>query len=914
MGDNIEKIGLANPNDNNILYNKGVKFPSYIKVKADCEIQIKAFKNAGAKFRPKWIAKPREKGPFSSKDMNGHTGDIMGAKVEAKYCGPQKYHIEAFADDPINREPNRIIVQGQAPQKITKAEWRKSKTGSSLGSSPNKFGDDIWLHLETEGLNGAKLNISVFNEQYGGDGYVTNYTAKCYGGEVNLFIQDTYKWRAGTGWITSNSEEFYVKIKVIGKSYYVADKSGDHKIAQHVVFKDKITKKSTKKSTSDLPVKIDENEIDLERYEPCRFKKITVIDEGETIELFEEGKLKIDEDHKKDFAVSEKIYFDFEKWNIKPGAKEVLDGIATFLLDSPFVPVTLGAHCDSRGTNEYNDKLSNNRAIAAVDYLVGKGVSRTRITARGYGKRKPYIKGNNLSEAEHQLNRRVTIQFNIHGGDAESIIFNTIAPDKSLEKEIVLKVDDYKVNKCLRRELSDKHDDKVHVVESIKGIKSEAKAYPKGNVNHKVYSDSTRFKLSPFDFILPHTAVPNQFLYYINSCRYYSDRKKATVVAYVYPDIKWTLLFFLNLTNELSVKWQNFSAKEHKEMQSKAGKIGAEKRWKQKDASIGFSLDAEWNKMSANNYQTKTSLKAQYESKFKKLYDIFGGLGDISKAITSKTKGNVRNIGFKNTPISFVVQPPNLNIEGVWYLKRAVKNKKQTFNLGTQVEITFMAKPLIGLEMTVDLIGAAVGAAAGAISGGAASPGAMRIYNTIKDKLNTGIDLGDDDVGLKADLDIFVDLVISSVITTDIGFSYNTAGDFDPEVKLELRNKLSVELKAGVIVKGEIALVVVSVKGYFKAEASGKASITFGHGINYEQNSLYYQPQLGFDGLNAEYIVVASAGLSLKKGIIDDIEIDQEKSITIAEGDFPEIIPPFDVIKSIEDLSGVSSKIPLIQK
>lgn len=67
---------------------------------------------------------------------------------------------------------------------------------------------------------------------------------------------------------------------------------------------------------------------------------------------------------------------------------------------------------------------------------------------------------------------------------------------------------------------------------------------------------------------------------FIHSCRYFSEKKNSTILVKVYPDIKWKFDFFLNLTNDLSVKWMNMDPYEHKKLQEKSGKIGAEKRWK----------------------------------------------------------------------------------------------------------------------------------------------------------------------------------------------------------------------------------------------------------------------------------------------------------------------------------------------
>jgi len=80
----------------------------------------------------------------------------------------------------------------------------------------------------------------------------------------------------------------------------------------------------------------------------------------------------------------ENIYYKFDKANIKPSAKPALDNLVNVMRTSPII-IELGSHTDSRGDDEYNMKLSQERAQSAVDYIVSKGISKDRITAKGYG-------------------------------------------------------------------------------------------------------------------------------------------------------------------------------------------------------------------------------------------------------------------------------------------------------------------------------------------------------------------------------------------------------------------------------------------------------------------------------------------------------------------------------------------------
>ncbi|SER00762.1 OmpA family protein [Pedobacter rhizosphaerae] len=103
------------------------------------------------------------------------------------------------------------------------------------------------------------------------------------------------------------------------------------------------------------------------------------------------------------------IYYDFDKWDIRKDAALELDNLVKILQENPTIWIELGSHTDSRGKDSYNLTLSQKRAEAAVEYLISKGIERSRLEARGYGETVPLNKCKNgveCSDAEHQLNRR----------------------------------------------------------------------------------------------------------------------------------------------------------------------------------------------------------------------------------------------------------------------------------------------------------------------------------------------------------------------------------------------------------------------------------------------------------------------------------------------------------------------------
>ncbi len=111
--------------------------------------------------------------------------------------------------------------------------------------------------------------------------------------------------------------------------------------------------------------------------------------------------------------VLENIYYDYDRWNIRPDARPILDSLATLLSDNPeIVRIELTSHTDCRGSDEYNQDLSQKRAESAVQYLVQGGVSPERLTARGYGESQPVVDCpcETCTEEEHQANRRTAFR------------------------------------------------------------------------------------------------------------------------------------------------------------------------------------------------------------------------------------------------------------------------------------------------------------------------------------------------------------------------------------------------------------------------------------------------------------------------------------------------------------------------
>ncbi|HTS28803.1 MAG TPA: OmpA family protein [Bryobacteraceae bacterium] len=101
------------------------------------------------------------------------------------------------------------------------------------------------------------------------------------------------------------------------------------------------------------------------------------------------------------------VLFDFNKFTLKPGAREKMAKVSGILLAYPGLKIQVEGHTDSIGSDEYNQRLSEQRAESVRDYLVAQGVPGDTISAVGFGKTRPVA--SNDTDAGRQQNRRVEL-------------------------------------------------------------------------------------------------------------------------------------------------------------------------------------------------------------------------------------------------------------------------------------------------------------------------------------------------------------------------------------------------------------------------------------------------------------------------------------------------------------------------
>jgi outer membrane protein OmpA-like peptidoglycan-associated protein len=106
--------------------------------------------------------------------------------------------------------------------------------------------------------------------------------------------------------------------------------------------------------------------------------------------------------------VLKNVFFDVNKFDLKPESEAELDKLVQLLNDNPSVKIQIGGHTDNVGKPADNLTLSNNRAKSVVTYLVSKGIVATRLTSKGFGETQPVA--DNKTDEGRALNRRTEMK------------------------------------------------------------------------------------------------------------------------------------------------------------------------------------------------------------------------------------------------------------------------------------------------------------------------------------------------------------------------------------------------------------------------------------------------------------------------------------------------------------------------
>ncbi len=118
-------------------------------------------------------------------------------------------------------------------------------------------------------------------------------------------------------------------------------------------------------------------------------------------------RIKVVEDYIRTYTL-ENVYFDTDKWDLKPASYPALDQLYNSLKSDPNMKVELAGHTDSDGDDSHNMVLSQRRADAVKKYLTDKGIASNRVLAKGYGEKMPLVE--NTTDANKAKNRRTEVR------------------------------------------------------------------------------------------------------------------------------------------------------------------------------------------------------------------------------------------------------------------------------------------------------------------------------------------------------------------------------------------------------------------------------------------------------------------------------------------------------------------------
>ena len=103
------------------------------------------------------------------------------------------------------------------------------------------------------------------------------------------------------------------------------------------------------------------------------------------------------------------VFYEFDEATIVEASLPALDRLTTLLKENPNVTIELSAHCDYRGNDDYNERLSQRRAETVVSYLTQHGIQADRLTAKGYGEKQPKVVNKKLTETYPFLHENDTL-------------------------------------------------------------------------------------------------------------------------------------------------------------------------------------------------------------------------------------------------------------------------------------------------------------------------------------------------------------------------------------------------------------------------------------------------------------------------------------------------------------------------
>lgn len=778
--------------------------------------------------------------------------------IDKKYCGSYQFYIEASLSGKRDFKNNvGLYVKGHCDPKIITSKWTTQRGSKNSIKNKNKtkyisYGHIVYLNLSTEGLNGRTVIVELYNQQYAKkDKPIHVYMdVAVIDGEVNMKIQNTYSWMAYVDNI-QNVEEFYVKVKDPVSNKYLVDNLGDDLHAIYLNVKNKVVTTNTNVSQNQTPTKVYVPDVNTARIEPCKFEVIKIteseIKDGKanntTVKVFNNGigvsKLKGGQE-----KIERTIFFKFDGTIIDKDGEAILNNILKFLLEHKDSTMNLSGHACVIGKQNYNKGLSQRRADVVKKFFADGGLEAGRINSVGKGEVDPTDdkmgRDNIKYRDEHGYpeNRRVDISFMFNDHNAQTLIYETLAPSS----DINIMVDVLgQINKgCFRAK--DKHE-KIIGIKSIEYAKSIDSS--SSSLRFPVHSQLSWANAAPLNYIWPkYNLLKRQssatlYSIFVNSCRWFSDKDNSVIQVKAYPDIKWSLEFNWNHTQPFAYSFGNkLHPHDIEEGRKKVNGSEVDRGWSKNfgemDQSFGLSLKAEWNRISQGTSRVPQNLEIghEWEGRIRKTLKLFNKMKSMTETISNSplAKGKVK----------FTIESPKIAFSAEWYLERAPKTAA---DLTILVAIGVSAKPLVEATFEIDLWSIFL-----KYGGDAICPGAGSIITWIKDKMGK-------ELGMHFLINFKGGIYVDGKITVNTSYPKETEGD----VKTTGKIQVIAEFKAWA--KGSVGYLAF--EGEVKADVS--TSVTGGIKVGADKKGIYAVPVAEFGGVKATFIAVGTVKFGIFK-------------------------------------------------
>ncbi len=297
-----------------------------------------------------------------------------------------------------------------------------NKTDGFFSSNRKKGGDDIFSFSQIGEIFPRAYRTRFEVRDFASDGYIANSDVILYDSDNEILYESQldsiagfdieifpgkYNFKASAEGYKTKTKSVLVKEKdeAVYVIYLDRDKKKEDVVVSTENSKDRNTNRVSDKNrrTDEVNITNIHTETKKETQEETvntRLREILLADKEGPPVIEKNGKL---------YFKMPPIYFDYDKWNIRSDSKKVLDELAIKLEKYKTVYIKISSHTDSRGTDSYNQVLSEKRAESTRNYLALVGyVNARRMTFIGFGESQPLINCDDkvCTEEDHQTNRR----------------------------------------------------------------------------------------------------------------------------------------------------------------------------------------------------------------------------------------------------------------------------------------------------------------------------------------------------------------------------------------------------------------------------------------------------------------------------------------------------------------------------